>query len=75
MGWPTEATRSDGVSALRKRLDPCSGGKIVRASERKWSLPSAADVLAYWRALGPERWFTADAAVDVEIRARFHELY
>ena len=38
-------------------------------------LPSAADVLAYWRALGSERWFTADAAVDAEIRAKFHGLY
>jgi uncharacterized protein (DUF924 family) len=34
-------------------------------------LPSAADVLAYWRALGAARWFVKDAAVDAEIRARF----
>ncbi len=38
-------------------------------------LPSAAEVLAYWRALGPDRWFTADAAVDADIRARFMPLY
>ena len=38
-------------------------------------LPSAADVLAYWRALGPERWFAADAAVDAEIHAKFRDLY
>jgi len=46
----------------------------VRASEKEL-LPSAADVLAYWRALGPERWFAADAAVDAEIRVQFHGLY
>jgi uncharacterized protein (DUF924 family) len=45
----------------------------MRASEK--TLPSAADVLAYWRALGPERWFTADAAVDTEIHAQFQNLY
>jgi uncharacterized protein (DUF924 family) len=38
-------------------------------------LPSAVDVLAYWRALGPERWFSADPAVDAEIRAGFRDLY
>jgi uncharacterized protein (DUF924 family) len=32
-------------------------------------------VLAYWRALGPERWFVADAAVDAEIGDKFHALY
>jgi uncharacterized protein (DUF924 family) len=45
----------------------------VRAPEP--SLPSAPDVLAYWRTLGPERWFVQDAAVDAEIRAKFQELY
>jgi uncharacterized protein (DUF924 family) len=38
-------------------------------------LPSATDVLAHWRALGPKRWFEVDAAVDAEIRARFHGVY
>jgi uncharacterized protein (DUF924 family) len=37
-------------------------------------LPSAADVLAYWRALGPERWFEKDAAIDADMRARFGTL-
>ncbi len=44
-------------------------------AEAELPLPSPSDVLAYWRALGPERWFTADAAVDAEIRAKFHGLY
>lgn len=37
--------------------------------------PSAGDVLAYWRALGPGRWFVKDAAVDAEIRRRFQNLH
>jgi uncharacterized protein (DUF924 family) len=45
----------------------------VRAPEL--SLPSAPDVLAHWRALGPERWFVQDAAVDADIRAKFQDLY
>ena len=43
--------------------------------DRQPSLPSAGDVLAYWRALGPERWFAADAAIDAEIRDKFRDLY
>ena len=39
------------------------------------ALPSPADVLAHWRALGPDRWFAAEAAVDSELRSRFLPLY
>jgi len=63
------------AAPCERRLDRCTGGKILRVSERERLLPSAADVLAYWRALGPARRFTADAAVDLEIRERFHDLY
>jgi uncharacterized protein (DUF924 family) len=45
------------------------------AADRDLPLLSAADVLAYWRTLGPERWFSADPAVDAEIRAKFRDLY
>jgi uncharacterized protein (DUF924 family) len=38
-------------------------------------LPAARDVLAYWRALGPERWFHQDDAVDAAIRDRFQRLH
>jgi len=38
-------------------------------------LPSADEVLAYWRALGPKRWFVQDAAIDAEIRDRFRNLH
>jgi uncharacterized protein (DUF924 family) len=47
----------------------------VRAPDQEVSLRAAADVLAYWRALGPKRWFVRDAAVDAEIRAQFLGLY
>ena len=47
----------------------------MRAPDQELSLPSSADVLVYWRALGPKRWFVRDAAVDAEIRAKFLGLY
>jgi len=47
----------------------------VRAPDHEVSLPSAGDMLAYWRALGPKRWFVQDAAVDAEIRDKFNSLY
>ena len=33
--------------------------------------PKPADVIAFWRAAGPERWFRTDAAFAREITARF----
>ena len=33
------------------------------------------DVLAFWRAAGPDKWFTKDAAFDAEIRTRFLATY
>jgi uncharacterized protein (DUF924 family) len=44
-------------------------------AQRQPGLPEAHDVLAYWRALGPKRWFEKDAAVDAEIREKFHDLH
>jgi uncharacterized protein (DUF924 family) len=35
------------------------------------SAPSPADVIAFWRAAGPKKWFEKDAALDDEIRQRF----
>jgi uncharacterized protein (DUF924 family) len=34
-----------------------------------------ADVLAFWRALGPDKWFTRDADVDAAIRGRYFSTY
>jgi uncharacterized protein (DUF924 family) len=45
----------------------------VRAPDHTLSL--AGDVLAYWRALGPQRWFVKDTAVDAEIRHEFQEVH
>jgi uncharacterized protein (DUF924 family) len=45
------------------------------ALDQRSGLPSAADVLAFWRALGPQRWFVKDAAVDAEIRQKFKSLH
>ncbi len=36
---------------------------------------SAEDVLAFWRAAGPERWFEPDEAFDAVIRDRFAATY
>jgi uncharacterized protein (DUF924 family) len=33
------------------------------------------DVLAFWRAAGPEKWFKKDTAFDDDIRARFLATY
>lgn len=35
------------------------------------ALIEPADVLAFWRAAGPDKWFEKDAALDCEIRRRF----
>ena len=36
---------------------------------------SAADVLAFWRAAGPGKWFKKDTAFDTEIASRFSALW
>ena len=34
-----------------------------------------ADILAFWRDAGPDRWYTPDAAFDAEVRRRFLGLW
>jgi uncharacterized protein (DUF924 family) len=36
---------------------------------------SPADVLAFWRAAGPKKWFAKDDGFDADIRARFLPTY
>ncbi len=36
---------------------------------------TAAEVLAFWRAAGPDKWFEKDDAFDADIRARFLAIY
>lgn len=38
-------------------------------------IASPTDVLRFWRAAGPEKWFKKDAAFDDAIRERFLETY
>ena len=33
------------------------------------------DVLAFWRAAGPDKWFEKDAALDAEIASRFFDVW
>jgi uncharacterized protein (DUF924 family) len=37
------------------------------------SLPDAAEIVAFWREAGPDKWFAKDDAFDAEIRRRFLE--
>jgi uncharacterized protein (DUF924 family) len=37
--------------------------------------PSPAEVIAFWRAAGPEHWFKKDAGFDDDIRRRFLKLH
>jgi uncharacterized protein (DUF924 family) len=39
------------------------------------AVATAADVLAFWRAAGPDKWFKKDAAFDDEIKWRFLATY
>jgi uncharacterized protein (DUF924 family) len=34
-----------------------------------------AEILAFWRAAGPDRWYTPDDAFDAELRHRYLELW
>src|SRR5713226_9807795 len=34
-----------------------------------------ADILAFWRAAGPDKWFNKNDAFDAEIRQRFLDTY
>lgn len=36
--------------------------------------PAAAEILAFWREAGPEKWFAKDEAFDAEITRRFRPL-
>jgi len=36
---------------------------------------SPADIVAFWREVGPKRWFKKDAALDADIRRRFLDTY
>ena len=39
--------------------------------DRPTETPTPAEIVAFWREAGPERWFRKDPAFDATIRARF----
>jgi uncharacterized protein (DUF924 family) len=39
------------------------------------STVAPADILAFWRDAGPDRWYTPDAVFDAEVRRRFLDLW
>jgi fatty-acyl-CoA synthase len=50
-------------------------GEVKVTGPREAGTPEPADVLAFWRAAGPDKWFNRDDAFDAEIRARFLTTY
>jgi uncharacterized protein (DUF924 family) len=45
------------------------------SGESRQGAATPEDVLAFWRSLGPDKWFTQDAEVDADIRRRFRATY
>jgi uncharacterized protein (DUF924 family) len=43
-------------------------------SEQRHPLPTANDVIGFWREAGPDKWFTKDEAFDATIRDGFLQL-
>jgi fatty-acyl-CoA synthase len=59
-------------AALYERI---LAGAVKLSGGREEFAPRFDDVLAFWRAAGPDKWFEADAAFDAEIRAKFLVVY
>jgi long-chain acyl-CoA synthetase len=55
---------------LRRALRDEAMGKTMNASDIK-----PADVIAFWRGIGPKGWFEKNATVDEDIRSRFLALH
>ena len=58
---------------FRNELPKTNVGKILRRALRDDDVSGepCAEVVAFWREAGPERWFEKDDAFDEEIRERF----
>ena len=48
---------------------------ISSTTERAPRQPDPAEVVAFWREAGPQRWFNADAAFDTVLHDRFAQLH
>src|SRR5262249_44790719 len=55
--------RPNAVSANRE----WTGARVIE----KQTIATAAEVVTFWRAAGPDKWFEKDTAFDTEIRERF----
>src|SRR5947209_420196 len=70
-----QRSRRQGVRSHRHaalRADRRKAGAAVSAVTNQ---VDAADVLAFWRAAGPDKWFKKDTAFDAEIAQRFSALW
>jgi len=47
----------------------------MQTTETTATVASPQDILSFWRAAGPDKWFTKDDAFDAEIIARFLPTY
>lgn len=48
---------------------------MISQAARHEAVSAAADVVAFWRQAGPQRWFAKDDAFDADFRARFIDLH
>src|SRR5207248_2879687 len=69
------SARSCAGPCATSRNQPRPRPREVRGMETASVAVGPDDVLAFWRAAGPAKWFTKDAAFDAEIRARFLPSY
>src|SRR5258708_28212813 len=58
--------------ATRRKLRPEGRADDLTMGE---SHVTPADILAFWRDAGPDRWYTPDDAFDVEVRRRYLDLW
>src|SRR5262249_50943075 len=61
--------------ATRRRPRPEGQGHGGGAAVTEACHVTPADVLAFWRQAGYDRWYARDDAFDAEIRARFLDLW
>ncbi len=79
--FKTELPKSNVGKILRRELRDevnNNGGaaKLVAAGMAAVQTAIAPkDVISFWRAAGPDKWFTKDESFDAEIRSRFLPLY
>jgi len=59
----------------RALYDRIVAGAVKLSGPREEFAPRFADVLAFWRDAGPDKWFEADPLLDADIRRRFLVVY